>query len=144
LHVPFEKWVEAPQKAKAQFAANPGMSVVTVDLGVNRLAVMGAFLNGKLMATKFIHGGQGNHPRHQWLNVIANKRSNSGRLQANVHDNVDLWEKVRNLDENAARQVARQIVNFSIDNQAKVIVFEYLRKDQSPKERMSRSGRKNH
>ncbi len=43
LHVPMEKYVETPQKAKAQLAANPGLPVVTVDLGVNRLAVMGAF-----------------------------------------------------------------------------------------------------
>ncbi len=144
LHVPFEKWIEAPQKAKVQFAADPGMSVVTVDLGVNRLAVMGAFLNDQLMSTKFIHGGKLNHHRHQLLNVIANKRSQSGRLQANVQDNVDLWEKVRNIDENAALQVARQIVDFAIAHEAKVIVLEYLRGYRSPKERMSRTGRKNH
>lgn len=68
----------------------------------------------------------------------------SGRLQANVHDNVGLWNKVRNIDENAARQVARQIVKFAIDHGAKVVVFEYLRGYRPPKERMSRSGRKNH
>ncbi len=93
LHVPLEKWVDAPQKAKAQFADDPGMPVVTVDLGVNRLAVMGAFLNDQLMATKFIHGRELNHQRHRILNVIANKRSQSGRLPANVQDIVDLWEK---------------------------------------------------
>ncbi len=144
LHVPFEKWVDAPPKAKAQLAANPGMPIVTVDLGVNRLAVMGAFLNDQLMTTQFIPGGTLNHQRHQWLNVIANKRSQSGRLPANVHDNVDLWEKVRNIDENAVRQVARQIVNFAITHKAKVIVFEYLRGYKAPKEKMSKAGRKNH
>lgn len=120
------------------------MPVVTVDLGVNRLAVMGAFRNEKLTATKFIHGGKVHHHRHQLLNVIANKRRQSGRLQANVQDNVDLWQKVRNMDENTARQVARQIVNFALDHAAKVIVLEYLRRYRPPKERMSRSGRKNH
>jgi IS605 OrfB family transposase len=144
LHVPFEKWMDAPQKAKVQFAADPGMSVIAVDLGVNRLAVMGAFLNDQLTATKFIHGGELNHQRHRLLSVIANKRSQSGRLQANVQDNVDLWEKVRNIDENVARQVARQIVDFAIAHEAKVIVLEYLRGYRSPKERMSRTGRKNH
>ena len=144
LHVPFEKWVDAPQKAKAQFAANPGMPVVTVDLGVNRLAVMGAFLNDKRMATKFVHGGELNHKRHLLLNTIYKKRGQSGRLQKDVQDNVNLWEKVRNMDENTARQVARQIVNFALQNEAKVIVFEYLRGYRAPKEKMSKSGRKNH
>jgi len=37
------------------------MPVVTVDLGDNRLAVMGAFLNDQLMATQFIPGGTLNH-----------------------------------------------------------------------------------
>lgn len=50
------------------------MPVVTVDLGVNRLAVMGAFRDDKLLATQCIHGGKVNHHRHQLLNAIANKR----------------------------------------------------------------------
>ena len=136
--------MDAPQKAKAQFAANPGMPVVTVDLGVNRLAVMGAFLNNKRMATKFVHGGELNHKRHLLLNTIYKKRGQSGRLQKDVQDNVNLWEKVRNMDENAARQVARQIVHFAITHKAKVVVFEYLRGYKAPKEKMSRTGRKNH
>jgi len=93
---------------------------------------------------KIYSRGKVNHHRHQLLNVIANKRRQSGRLQANVQDNVDLWEKVRNIDENTARQVARQIVNFALDHEAQVIVLEYLRRYRPPKERMSRSGRKNH
>ncbi len=48
------------------------------------------------------------------------------------------------MDENAARQVARQIVDFALAHHAKVIVFEYLRGYQAPKEKMSRAGRKNH
>ena len=55
-----------------------------------------------------------------------------------------LWNKIRNLDENAARQVAHQIVDFALQHDAKVIVFEYLRKYQASKEKLSRSGRKNH
>ena len=144
LHVPMEKYVETPKKAKKQLAENPAMPVVTVDLGVNRLAVMGAFLDNRLIATQFIHGGALNHKRHRVLSVINTKRIQSGRLQNDVPDNVHLWEKVRHLDENAARQVARTIVDFALKHGAKVIVFEYLRKYQAPKERMSRSGRKNH
>jgi transposase len=116
--------VDTPQKAKVQLAANPEIPIVTVDLGVNRLAVMGAFLHDKLTATQFIHGGKLNHHRHQLLNVIANKHRQSGKLQANVKDHVVLWKKVRNIDENAARQVARQIVDFAIAYEAPVIVFE--------------------
>ena len=91
---PLKGWRDAPQKAKAQFVANPGMPVATVDLGVNRLAVMGAFLNNKLMATKFVHGGELNHKRHLLLNAIYKKRGQSGRLQKDGQDNVNLWEKV--------------------------------------------------
>lgn len=50
LHVPFEKWRDAPQKAKEQLVIHPGMPVVAVDLGVNLLAVMGAFQENKLQA----------------------------------------------------------------------------------------------
>ncbi len=64
------------------------------DLGVNRLAVMGAFVNHELIATKFIHGGELNHKRHMLLNAINNKRAQSGRLQAGVQDNQALWDKV--------------------------------------------------
>ncbi len=144
LHVPMEKFVEAPPKAKVQRAENPGLPVVTVDLGVNRLAVMGAFRDNQLSATQFIHGGALNHKRHQLLSIINTKRVQSGRLQQNVPDNVFLWKKVRHLDENAARQVARQIVDFALQHDAHVIVFEYLRKYKAPKEKMSRAGRKNH
>ena len=54
LHIPLEKYVATPKKAKDQLKENPSMPVVTVDLGVNRLAVMGAFLESRLMATKSI------------------------------------------------------------------------------------------
>ncbi len=144
LHVPFEKYIETPKKAKDQLQLDSGLPVVTVDLGVNRLAVMGAFVNHELIATKFIHGGELNHKRHLLLNVINKKRAQSGRLQSGVQDNQALWAKVRNMDDNAARQVARQIVNFAIEHDAHVIVLEYLRGYRAPKEKMSRSGRKNH
>ena len=107
LHVPMEKYVDTPKKAKQQRAENPGMPVVTVDLGVNRLAVMGAFWDSQLIATQFIQGGALNHSRHLLLNTINKKRAQSGRLLKNVPDNVYLWEKVRHLDDNAAPQVAR-------------------------------------
>ena len=144
LHVPMEKYVGTPKKAKDPLAENPGLPVVTVDLGVNRLAVMGAFFLGQLRATQFIPGGALNHKRHLLLNAISKKRAQSGRLPKDVQDNVPLWKKVRHLDENAARQVARQIVDFALQQGAQVIVFEYLRKYQAPKEKRSRSGRKNH
>jgi IS605 OrfB family transposase len=144
VHVPFEKYVETPKKAKEQRALNPGMPVVTVDLGVNRLAVMGAFHDSRLIATKFIHGGALNHHRRQLLSVIDKKRTQSGRLPKDVQDNRHLWAKVPNLDDNAARQVARQIVNFALTHDAQVIVFEYLRGYKPPKEKMSRSDRKSH
>ena len=144
VHVPMEKYVPTPKKAKEQLEKNPGLPVVTVDLGVNRLAVMGAFRLGQLLATQFISGGALNHQRHLLLNAISQKRGQSGRLQKDVQDNVDLWNTVRHLDENAARQVARRIVDFACQHGASVIVFEYLRKYQAPKEKMSRSGRKNH
>ena len=139
-----EKYVETPKTAKQQHAENPALPVVTVDLGVNRLAVMGAFTDHRLIATQFISGGALNHQRHLLLNAINQKRVQSGRLQKNVPDNVNLWQKVRHLDDNAARQVARQIIDFAMSHEAKVIVFEYLRQYQAPKEKMSRAGRKNH
>ena len=144
LHVPMQKSVQTPQKAKEQLNENPGLPVVTVDRGVNRLAVMGAFLDKQRIATQFIHGGALNHKRHRLFNIISSKRVQSGRLPKAVQENVNLWSKVRHLDENAARQVARQIVDFACQHGAKVLVFEYLQKYHAPKEKMSRAGRKNH
>ncbi len=77
-----EKYVPTPQKAQAQREANPGLPVVTVDLGVNRLAVMGAVSLGQLQATQFIPGGARNHQRHLLLQAISKKRAQSGRLSA--------------------------------------------------------------
>ncbi len=89
-------------------------------------------------------GGSLNHHRYQILTAIFRKRQHSKRLQKGVLDNGDLWQKVQNLDENAAQQVAVQIVRFAQAHQAFVIVFEYLRRYHPPQEKMSRAGRKNH
>ncbi|PTQ56536.1 MAG: Transposase [Candidatus Carbobacillus altaicus] len=144
IHIPMEKWVNAPPKAEKQRQANPQMPVVTVDLGVGRLAVMGAFVEGRLTATRFVDGRALNHRRHRLLVAIYRKRAQSGRIQRGVQDNVALWNKIRNLDEHAAKQTAVVIVRFAKEHGAKVIVFEYLRRYRPPKEKMSRSGRKNH
>ncbi|ADG06356.1 transposase, IS605 OrfB family [Kyrpidia tusciae DSM 2912] len=144
LHIPMEKSVDKPRKAEEQRRANPQMPVVTVDLGANRLAVMGAFVEGRLAATRFVDGRALNHRRHRLLTVIHRKRAQSGQLQPGVQDNANLWNKIRNLDENAAKQTALAIVRFAKKHGAKVIVFEHLRRYRPPKEKMSRSGRKNH
>ncbi|WP_232796691.1 zinc ribbon domain-containing protein [Kyrpidia spormannii] len=144
LHIPMEKSVDKPRKAEEQRRADPQMPVVAVDLGVGRLAVMGAFVEGKLAATRFVDGRALNHRRHRLLTAIHRKREQSGRLQPGVQDNANLWNKIRNLDENAAKQTAVTIVQFAMEHGARVIVFEHLRRYRPPKERMSKSGRKNH
>jgi IS605 OrfB family transposase len=144
LQIPMEKWVEVPPKAEKQRQENPQMPVVTVDLGVNRLAVIGAFGEGRLRATRFVDGKALNHRRHRLLAAIYRKRQQSGRLQPGVQDNVALWNKIRNLDKNAARQTAVTIVRFAKEHGAKVIVFEHLRQYRPPNEKRSQSGRKNH
>jgi hypothetical protein len=118
--------------------------VVTVDLGVNRLAVMGAFVAGKLAATRFVDGSALNHRRHRLSAAIHRKREHSGRLQPGVQNNANLWARIRNLDENAARQTAVTIVRFAKKLGAKVIVCEHLCRYRPPKEKMNRGGRKNH
>jgi hypothetical protein len=67
---------------------------------------MGAFCYDHLMAALFYSRGELNHKRHGLLNVIHSQRRQSRGLQANIQDNGDLWEKMRNMNENAARQVA--------------------------------------
>ncbi|HHY68551.1 MAG TPA: transposase, partial [Alicyclobacillus sp.] len=144
LHIPMEKSVDKPRKAEEQRQANPQMPVVTVDLGVGRLAVMGAFVEGRLAATRFVDGRAVGHRRHRLLATIYRKREQSGRQKPGVQDNVALWNKIRNLDEHAAKQTAVAIVRFAKEHGARVIVFEHLRRYRPPKEKMSRSGRKNH
>jgi IS605 OrfB family transposase len=138
------KWVEVPHKAEKQRQENPQMPVVTVDLGVNRLAVMGAFGNGRFRATRFVDGRALNHRWHRLLAAIHRKRQQSGSQQTGTQDNAALWNKIRNLDKNSARQTAVAIVQFAKEHGAKVIVFEHLRSYRPPKKKRSQSGQKNH
>lgn len=144
LHIPFTIKTESIIPAKKQLKADSCMSVTTVDTGANNLAVAIAWSNNQKVDTMFLPGKQLNHERKQLLEIINNKRSQSGRLVKGETDNITLWRKIRNKDEDATWQVARAVVNFAIKNNSKVIVFEYLRKYQPGKTAMNKSGRKNH
>ena len=52
--------------------------------------------------------------------------SAAGRLQKVVQDNGNIWQKVQNLDADAARQVAVRIVRFAQAHQTPVMVSAAL------------------
>ena len=80
LHIPLEKYVATSKTAKEALKEHPGMPVMTVEWGANRLAVTGACLDSQLMATQFIPGGELNHNRHLLWNTLSNKRPQGGRV----------------------------------------------------------------
>jgi len=132
LHFPLQKPKEDfvwPEKIVEQIK-NPELKICSVDLNINDdLAVcVIQKANGAVEATKFILGGSYlQHRRKRLLGIIATKRSKTRAAgQKGISDNVALWDKIRNIDEQEAHRVSRRIVDFALAHGATVIVFEHL------------------
>src|SRR3989440_6576044 len=80
-----------------------------------------------MLATKFIHGGRRiSGFRKQQLGRIARNRRKTGIIAEGEQDNVDLWRKIKHIDESLAHLVSARIVQFAHHHGATILVFEHL------------------
>jgi IS605 OrfB family transposase len=164
LHTPIQKKVvsngkiekqvkEAQQRTREtenETEENPSQTeqqslrLCSVDLNINDSLTVCTILNadGKVVASRFIRGGNElQHRRKLQLGRVARKRSQTkGTLPKGIQDNKQLWEKVRNIDDNAAHLVSRRIVEFAVEQSATILVFEHLGNFKPQKGKYSKRG----
>ncbi len=98
-------------------------------------------VEGSILATTFIHGGQRvNGIRSKLLGRIARNRHKTGTIAENEQDHVHLWKKIRHVDEQVAHLVSSRIVQFAKQYAAPVLVFEHLGNLKPTKGKYSKRG----
>ena len=113
--------------AKERLKAKEGRFCL-VDLGMNHHAVCTIQdADGRVYATKFISGKEDNHRRKLYLDKIVHKQYITGIIPKEESFCIQLWKKIRNLNESVAHKVSREIINFALEHRAKTIVFEHLK-----------------
>jgi putative transposase len=143
LHTPVEKQFTSPAKIEKQVTTNQETKMCAVDLNLDtHLAVCTVqTVEGTILATKFIGGGQAiNGFRKQQLGRIARNRKQTGIIAEGEQDNIALWRKISNADENLCHQVSARIVQFAKAHEATILVFEHLGKLKPEKGKYSRRG----
>lgn len=116
LSVPFNL---KPDKLK-------GEKVCAIDLGINTLATASIVTcNGTVTARKFFHPAADIDRRDKHGKIVSKK----ARLTKKLHRGFakDNYRKAKQININIAHQISRKIVNFAIENDASVIVFEQLK-----------------
>ena len=129
LHTPIERQFQSPGKIEKQVTSNPETKICAVDLNLNENIAVCTIqtVEGSILATKFLHGGQEiSGFRKKLLGRIARNRSQTGIIAEGEQDNADLWRKIRNRDEHLAHLVSARIVQFAKQHEATVLVFEHL------------------
>ena len=129
LHTPIEKTFKTPEKIVTQVTTNQSTRICAIDLNLDHhLAVCTIqTVEGTILATHFISGGRAIHGfRKQLLGQIARNRRKTGILAEDEQDNVDLWNKIRQVDEHIAHLVSARIVQFAVQHEASILVFEHL------------------
>ncbi|EFH81948.1 transposase, IS605 OrfB family [Ktedonobacter racemifer DSM 44963] len=142
LHTPIEKTFEAPAKSGEQLTTAQ-TRLCAVDLNLDKhLAVCSVqTVDGTILATSFIGNGTAvSGCRKKLLGRIAHNRSQTGIIAEGEQDNADLWAKIRHVDEQIAHQVSARIVQFAIEQQASILVFEHLGNLRPEKGTYSRRG----
>jgi transposase len=128
LHTPIEKAFESPAKVIEQIVTKE-TRICSVDLNLDKhLAVCSVqTVEGTILATSFIGSGTEIAGfRKRLLGRIARNRSQTGIIAEDEQDNADLWRKIRNVDEQITHLVSARIVQFAIEQQAGILVFEHL------------------
>ncbi|WP_201378711.1 zinc ribbon domain-containing protein [Ktedonobacter sp. SOSP1-85] len=128
LHTPIEKTLEAPAKVVEQIASKETrLCAVDVNLDQHVAVCTVQTVEGTILATSFIGNGTAvSGFRKRLLGRIAHNRSQTGIIAEGEQDNADLWRKIRHVDEHIAHQVSARIVQFAIEQQASILVFEHL------------------
>ncbi|HBC93066.1 MAG TPA: transposase [Pelotomaculum sp.] len=127
LHIPIVLVEKSGLQEINKLVKTAATKICVVDLGVNRHAAMTIQdTKGRVYATKFISGAQDNHLRKRYLEKIVALQAQTRVIPEGERFAKDIWDKVSNLNNDIAHRVSRQIVNFTKDHKAKIIVFEYL------------------
>ena len=129
LHTPIEKHFSSPSPIEQQVTTNAHTRICAVDLNLNeQLAVCTTqTVEGTILATRFIGGGRAIAGfRKKLLGWIARNRKKTGIIAEGEQDNVDLWNKLRHVDERIAHLVSARIVQFAREHEANILVFEHL------------------
>jgi transposase len=98
LHTPVERQFPNPPKIEKQVRTNPNTRICAVDVNLDtHLAVCTVqTVEGTILATKFIRGGQAiSGFRKKLFGRIAGKRSQTGIIAEGEQDNAALWNKIR-------------------------------------------------
>lgn len=127
VHIPLFLQDKRELRPVAELMQDPDTRICAVDLGLNHHAVMTIQdAEGRVLATEFISGARDNHLRKRYLEKIVRLQKETGIIPEGERFAADLWDKVKNLNNNIAHQVSRHIVDFAAKYGAKIIVFEYL------------------
>lgn len=107
--------------------------VVGVDLGLNTSAVCSAVkADGTVIGRKFINQPIEKDRQKHLLNRLRLKQKQSGKGAKMPR----VWNKINNLNKHIVENTANEIIKFAIEQNADVIVFEYLNfKGKKPKGR---------
>jgi putative transposase len=143
LHTPIEKQFKSPGKIEKQVTKNEQTKICSVDLNLDQhLAVCTIrTVEGSILATKFISGGRRvNGLRKKQLGRIARNRRKTVIIAEGEQDNADLWNKIRNTDEQVAHLVSARIVQFAQQHGASILVFEHLGNLKPAKGKYSKRG----
>ena len=143
LHTPIERQFKSSGTIEKQVTTNKQTKICSVDLNINENIAVCTIrtVEGSILATTFIHGGQRvNGFRKKLLGRIARNRHKTGILAENEQDNVHLWNTIRHVDEQGAHLVSNRIVQFAKQHEATVLVFEHLGNLKPTKGKYSKRG----
>jgi putative transposase len=126
LHFSQVKQVAAKKVKESK--EDPHLVTVAVDVNVKNLAVITVRQEGAIIETVFVTDHGLDRQRYGHLKRIARKQWQSGKPVKGEHSNQQLWRHVRRMNEDAARSVARRIVDVCARYPGCVLLFERLRK----------------
>ncbi len=129
LHTPIAKTVKKSEQIVTQVTTNEYTRICAIDLNLDHhLAVCTIqTVEGTILAIHFISGGRAIYGfRKKLLGRIARNRRKTGMLAEDERDNVDLWNKIRQMDEHLAHLVSARIVQFAAQHEVSLLVFEHL------------------
>lgn len=127
VHFPLFLQEKQDLRPAAELMQDQETRICAVDLGLSHHAVMTIQdTEGRVLATEFISGARDNHLRKQYLEQIVRLQKETGIIPEGERFATDLWDKVKNLDNDIAHRVSRRIVDFAAKHGAKIIVFEHL------------------
>lgn len=106
---------------------NNSDKIVAVDLNIDRAVVMAVVgRDGRVYKSRFISVKKDNRRRKFYLNTITKKMAITKIIPEEAVFCKNLWTKVKNMNDNLAHNLSRQIVNFAKENHCSLIVFEHL------------------